>query len=159
MIHKDTKKYVYFIQNGVGGPIKIGVTNNPLNRLRALQTGSPWPYILLGVVSDQSGLPSSARYYEQWLHKKFARFRLDGEWFDPVPEVLAFIKDPHSDHWPRWSLVNIKKLPPRTKKETSKAKGKPKARRRKKPTSRYLWQQILTACSDRPAGKIGRVEY
>ena len=157
MIHKDTKKYVYFIQNGKDGPIKIGVTNNPRNRLCSLQTGSPWPYILLVVVSDQSGLPSSARYYEQWLHKKFRRFRLNGEWFDPVPEILEFIKDPRSEHWPRWSLVNMGKLPPGIKKNTSKSKGNPNPRRRKKPSSRYLWHQILIACSEKHAGKIGTI--
>lgn len=148
----NTKKYVYFIQCGKGGPIKIGLTDNPRNRLAALQTGSPWKYILLRVVSDVSGLPSNAQHYEQWAHKEFERYRLDGEWFEPVQKLLDFIKDPVSDNWPRWAAVNIEDLPPRMK-------GKTKPSKPKKPTSRDLWEQILEEYSGIPVEKIRTIGY
>lgn len=77
---------VYFIQAGDGGPIKIGVGNDPVGRLANLQTGHHELLTLLATV------PGDAEV-EAELHEAFARHRLRGEWFDPAPAILAFIAE------------------------------------------------------------------
>lgn len=80
--------WVYFIQHGgPAGAIKIGTTTqNPLARLRDLQTGAPEPLRLLAAFV---GGPVE----ERQLHERFAsaRVRSDGEWFRAAPEVLGFV--------------------------------------------------------------------
>jgi hypothetical protein len=39
--------HMYFIQQGTTGPIKIGVSNNPYQRLANLQTANPYKLRLL----------------------------------------------------------------------------------------------------------------
>jgi len=74
----------YFIQSGLDGPIKIGVTTNFPARLSGLQTSSPTPLRVLGVVP---------RDIESECHVLLRAWRLHGEWFEPTPEVLAFIRE------------------------------------------------------------------
>ena len=67
-------KYVYFIGEGKNKPVKIGISMNPQDRLRALQTSNPEPLNILGM------------FYgwikeESMLHEKYADYRLNGEWF------------------------------------------------------------------------------
>lgn len=76
---------VYFVQMGRNGPIKIGQSRDDRTlrrRLEALSTSLPYAPRLRGVV------PGVGRDYEQALHRRFARHRLRGEWFRPMPEVL-----------------------------------------------------------------------
>jgi hypothetical protein len=73
---------VYFIQSGDCGP--IGIAEDPLKRLRHLQTGSCESLRLLGI------LPGGAER-EASLHRHLAEFRIRGEWFRPSPEVLASV--------------------------------------------------------------------
>lgn len=87
--------YTYFVQVGENGPIKIGWTKNLLVRLRTFATMLPVPLRLLGVIPDD---------VEDWCHKRFAPFRVDGEWFAPMPALLEFIRDraerpPESCQW------------------------------------------------------------
>lgn len=77
---------LYFaLAEGVGH-IKIGFTDgeDAGERLATLQTGSPVPLRLLGT------LPGSLED-EKDLHRRFAAHRVTGEWFKPVPELLAII--------------------------------------------------------------------
>jgi hypothetical protein len=64
---------VYFI-GGKEGPVKIGVSLNPGQRLENLQTASPEPLDLLAVVPG--GLQLERAY-----HEAFAHLRIRGEWF------------------------------------------------------------------------------
>lgn len=77
--------FVYFIQRGEGGPIKIGAASNPAARLSTLQTGSPEPLRLLaatpGSLDDEAA-----------LHERFASARLSGEWFEPTADLIALIE-------------------------------------------------------------------
>ena len=67
--------YVYFIQaGGCRGPVKIGFSINPEERLETLQAGNPLALALEAVV------PGSARD-EKRLHAVFADGRMTGEWF------------------------------------------------------------------------------
>jgi hypothetical protein len=79
-----TPTFVYFIQEGDEGPIKIGFSRNVQERIKALQTGHAQPLRLLhamrGTLDD-----------EQRLHRRFARLRIQNEWFAPAPELLDWL--------------------------------------------------------------------
>lgn len=77
---------VYFIQEGAGGPVKIGFTRYLASRIAALQTGRKERLALLG--TRPGGFAE-----EQALHRRFAAYRLEGEWFRPVPEVLLAARE------------------------------------------------------------------
>lgn len=78
--------WVYFIQHGTDGPIKIGCALNVRSRVRALQEWNPVPLRLLGYCHGHLN-------HERALHKRFAEHRVRGEWFRPVPELLTYIKE------------------------------------------------------------------
>lgn len=78
---------IYFIQqHNESLAVKIGYTasDEPEGRLRSLQTGNPSELTVLGT------MPGTAAD-ERELHRRFANFRLVGEWFRPVPQLLLFI--------------------------------------------------------------------
>lgn len=79
--------WVYFIQAGEAGPIKIGRSrDDPRQRLSALQTAHYETLRLLGVLqSDPEG--------EARLHEQFANLRIRGEWFRPGPGLLTLIAE------------------------------------------------------------------
>jgi hypothetical protein len=63
--------YVYFIQSGEHGPVKIGMTTRrPEGRLRKLQTGNPDELLLRHVIPDD-------RSTEAQLHTRFAPARAE----------------------------------------------------------------------------------
>lgn len=76
---------VYFITSRDLDMVKIGWANNPMWRLKTLQTACPLPLTLEGAI------PGGARKEAQ-LHKKFARARVRGEWFRLTPELRNEIK-------------------------------------------------------------------
>lgn len=77
---------VYFIQQGVDGPIKIGFTQQVITRRFAqIRPSSPYPLRLLlsvaGTLQDEQG-----------EHDRHHQHRLNGsEWFSPAPDLLARI--------------------------------------------------------------------
>lgn len=73
---------VYFIQAVGGGPIKIGMSNDPKERLATLQAGSP---VMLRII----GIADGGQDKEMALHRRLAAHRLHGEWFADVPAVHA----------------------------------------------------------------------
>lgn len=79
--------YVYVVATIRDGkhaaPIKIGITANMKSRLRALQTGSPYPVDVAFAVPVENTV--MAVQIERMLHKTFSRFRMHGEWFDLLP--------------------------------------------------------------------------
>lgn len=78
------KDIVYFMQSGESGPIKIGTTGNVWSRFSALQVSSPVPLYL-------RAFQPGDRKVEQQYHETFRDHRLGGEWFEPVPALLATI--------------------------------------------------------------------
>jgi hypothetical protein len=78
-------RWLYFIRMGIDGPIKIGNAVNPDRRLAALQTGNPYRLHLIAKT------PWHERE-EDRLHVLFRHAQLLGEWFRPVPELLAYIR-------------------------------------------------------------------
>lgn len=77
--------YVYFIQAGHGGPIKIGFSSTSVERrIIGNQVGCPQKIELLGVIEGDVSL-------EARFHKAFRSCALRGEWFNPHPHIMAFI--------------------------------------------------------------------
>jgi hypothetical protein len=79
--------FVYFAQCGVGGPVKIGFTNNIERRISTLQSGCPIPLRVIGVIVRAGEIDESI------LHDHFEDCRMHGEWFWPSPGLLDFVRD------------------------------------------------------------------
>lgn len=77
--------FLYFIQAINGGPIKIGRTVDLTGRLKALQSSSPTPLVMLFALQETPSMT------ERSVHQKMARFHSHGEWFNPRPDLLAYI--------------------------------------------------------------------
>lgn len=75
---------VYFVRNRER--VKIGVTTDVSARLSALKTSTPDDLRLLAVQEGD-------RATEQGLHRRFAEFRLSGEWFTLSRDILLYIAD------------------------------------------------------------------
>lgn len=75
-------RWIYFIQGKDGGPVKIGVANDPKKRLADLQRTSPVDLVIIGARPGDT-------FVERELHERFADFRLHGEWFEASPVILA----------------------------------------------------------------------
>lgn len=76
--------YVYFIQAGPSGPIKIGKAHDPWNRRDRLQTGSPALLVLTAAFKG-------GQAEERKLHDQFQADRLHGEWFRVSDGLQAMI--------------------------------------------------------------------
>lgn len=73
--------FVYFIQCAPFGPVKIGSSANPANRIRDIQTASPHELRLLCVAVG-------SERDEKALHAVFAQERIRGEWFRPSERLM-----------------------------------------------------------------------
>jgi hypothetical protein len=80
--------YVYFIESGFGGLIKIGYASNPQARLRTLQTGNPEELHILAVME-------APPWMERELHKTFRKENIVAEWFAPTERLWDYLKK----HW------------------------------------------------------------
>lgn len=85
ILDDDGSGSVYFIQAAQGGPIKIGRATDVRARFKAIQACCPVPLKILCVI------PNGGHKVETELHRRFALFRLHGEWFDSTAELLAYI--------------------------------------------------------------------
>jgi Meiotically up-regulated gene 113 len=78
---------IYLIKPvGKRGPVKIGVANNPEDRLAGLQCGSPLQLEIVGLISGDYAL-------ERALHHRLRDDRLHGEWFRWSPELAQLIRE------------------------------------------------------------------
>jgi hypothetical protein len=77
--------FVYFIQSGTSGPVKIGLFKTPIQRVSKLQTGNPRELILRHVIPGD-------RSVEDELHDRFKAACIRGEWFGRayLSVILAF---------------------------------------------------------------------
>lgn len=79
------KKSVYFFRPvGEVGPIKIGSSGRPMDRLRSYQIWSP---VLLELVASVQAHHNT----ETWLHRHFLATWRHGEWFDWSEELQSLI--------------------------------------------------------------------
>jgi hypothetical protein len=81
------RSWVYFIESGEGGPIKIGYGKNVDYRISNLQMGNPVQLRLLG-----KALADDALAVEELLHDRFREYRIRGEWYRPVPELVELAR-------------------------------------------------------------------
>ena len=99
---KDISEWVYFVEMGDGGPIKIGKAIDIKKRILGLQTGSPYKIRLLGAEpnayrSTPGSSPTLADIMiptkEKELHSMFGCHRLEGEWFHRHYTLLNYISE------------------------------------------------------------------
>lgn len=82
---------VYFIRAGNDGAIKIGFTKGDVsNRLRSLQRDYP---DRLTCIRQIPGL----RLTEAWLHRRFRKNRIVGEWFTLDQEMMVIVPPNEED--------------------------------------------------------------
>ena len=84
-LEKRRYSQVYFVQDGAG-MVKIGYALNIITRLRNLQAANASELTLLVWAPGDS-------VAEERLHSAFARHRRAGEWFEPAPDLMAYIAD------------------------------------------------------------------
>ena len=81
---RDPKSHVYLIE-AENGRVKIGRTVFPERRWRTLFNQCPIKTRLIAVMDGDMA-------FERELHRKFAPFRVWGEWFSPCGEFAEFIQ-------------------------------------------------------------------
>ena len=64
--------------------VKIGTASDPYMRLAQLQIGNPFPLVLAAVIEGSLS-------YERHLHKQFAAYDHNGEWFHLKGDLAEFV--------------------------------------------------------------------
>lgn len=77
---------VYFVQESGLGLIKIGTSMNVSARMSALSRGTPHDLTLLTTIAGGFAVESE-------IHRHFERDRVRGEWFRPIPDLLAYLEE------------------------------------------------------------------
>ena len=73
---------IYFVQAGKYGPVKIGYSDEKVQkRIQSLQVGAWRRLRLLGIVKN------GTKYGERQLHRHFAKYNIYGEWFRPTVKL------------------------------------------------------------------------
>lgn len=75
--------YIYFIRQGDHGPVKIGYSTKPLDRLHALQISFPTDLHMIALFKA----PQS---FEGALHNALRPEHLRGEWYRASDRLLAY---------------------------------------------------------------------
>jgi hypothetical protein len=82
--------YVISTSENDQGPVKLGISADPDQRVRELQTGHPE---LLQVYYRESIEADRVRIYERLLHRDNHHHRLKGEWFDlTVEQGIGYVQ-------------------------------------------------------------------
>jgi hypothetical protein len=81
---KRSRSYVYIIGQAHDGPVKIGVSTKPRNRLHALQASNPAKLRILAKFRGDRDLEAA-------VHRLLGAYRLQGEWFERSVAVRTFI--------------------------------------------------------------------
>lgn len=85
-----TNGWVYFVQQGDDGPIKIGFARDIAKRLEALQIGNAHElHVRLALRGTQKD--------EHAYHSDFDYAHIRGEWFEPCIDLLDFIRNLQDD--------------------------------------------------------------
>lgn len=94
--------WIYFIQAGEGGQVKIGRAANPYSRMADLQIGCPERLRLLSAMLVEA---TEAAKAERALHSCLAKWRGIGEWFQPSRAVLRLAESYSQAHCDRCNGV------------------------------------------------------
>lgn len=76
---------VYFLRAGESGAVKIGFATDLRSRIRGIETGN---HEELHIIAAMNGTAAD----EKALHKKFAAYRIRGEWFKYAGDLKRFIE-------------------------------------------------------------------
>jgi hypothetical protein len=76
---------VYVLRGANDGLVKIGTTTDLSGRLRAIRSMSAVPIELLCVFPGDASV-------EKQAHMKFREHRRHGEWFQPAPDLMAWVE-------------------------------------------------------------------
>ena len=79
----SAKCYVYVIKSGKksNSPVKIGMSDNPLSRIKSLQTGNPERLTLKYTLECRDR--KHAEKLERLIHSELSGSNVLGEWFKP----------------------------------------------------------------------------
>jgi hypothetical protein len=91
-LQRGSAIWMYAIQAGDDGPVKLGVSRNPQKRIETLQVANAAELRFLGVW--QVLAPE-----EKQMHGEFADLRIRGEWFAPTPALLHAVSCYHDPFW------------------------------------------------------------
>jgi hypothetical protein len=81
--------YVIASEKSQNGPVKLGISADPDQRVKDLQTGHPEP---LMVYYREPVEVERVRLYERLLHRDNNHHRAHGEWFDlSVEQATAYV--------------------------------------------------------------------
>lgn len=84
-LRESDKGIIYFCRAEGGGPVKIGYAGDAEKRLRALQTSHHSELRLLNAIEGTLA-------DEREVHRRFAKYRLKGEWFKYTGPVKRYIE-------------------------------------------------------------------
>lgn len=111
--------FVYFVAPAMGGPIKIGCSWHPVDRLESLMAWAPYP---LQILAHAPGSFDD----ERTIHGVFAEHWSHSEWFRPHPDIYALI-----------NLVRATgEIPEAYRAGEDRPRGVPNPRRRRTPEQR-----------------------
>lgn len=82
--------YVYFVWSKDTDLVKIGLAKDVGARLSAMQTGSPIPLTLIGLIPGRQRV-------EERIHALFAEERRKGEWFARSSRLEDFLRQAECD--------------------------------------------------------------
>ena len=94
---------IYFIKSE-SGHVKIGYSDSDIEqRMSALQCASPFKLTIMKVIPGD---------YEQenLIHKKFEKYRVQGEWFTITDDILEFTEKPDIIESPPKLQVNTEEI-------------------------------------------------
>lgn len=77
---------IYFLQLGNNGPVKIGITKYLEPRIQSMQSCIPIPLQLVLTLRGN-------RLLEKKLHDRFAKHKIQGEWYELGNELRDFINE------------------------------------------------------------------
>ena len=81
-------KYVYLIRKKNESKYKIGISKNPITRIKQLQTGSDSELVLINVYKTENSIK-----VEKTLHNIYSHNNLNLEWFDlSLEDELKFVE-------------------------------------------------------------------
>jgi predicted GIY-YIG superfamily endonuclease len=78
---------LYIIQQKGTNTIKIGISDNVRRRVRELQTGSPHKLVVVRTLNCPDR--DTAERLEKLSHRRYAKYRLEGEWFNLPPQKVV----------------------------------------------------------------------
>jgi hypothetical protein len=77
--------WLYFVQCQTTKRVKIGISSDPVDRMKQMQQGCPTQLVILHKIKTRSGL-------EEILHAQFTKHRLHGEWFEFTDEIREYVE-------------------------------------------------------------------